>query len=312
MARFQVHVALRKRIDFVTVEIADYRWRSGDVIQDLDHDYILRWRADPPFLSAPAHLSSVFSEGYGQLMFVPPEVPVYSEMSLGTDGIRNVVCRFDPKWLHGVCHLPQWSQDDLQRCFDIKDTNIGRAIQRLGAEVMSPGPQSEILITSLAKMLAVDVSRYFRNELEKPRVRTSNGELSPAHLQIVVDYIEQNIHSPMNVSSLAELCGISAAHLRRAFKKTTGKTVHEYLEKARIDMVKKLLRRTDYPLKEISYRTGFVDSSTFSSTFRRVVGQTPTQYRRNADAHLLPSDTRDAASPSPSTSTFEGPGFDGW
>ena len=312
MARFQVQVALRKRTDYVTIEIADYRWRCGDAIQDVDREYVLRWRADPPFLKAPAHLSSACSDGYGQVMFVPPDVPVYSEMDSAADGIRNVVCRFDPKWLHSLCDFPDWSEHDLQRCFDIKDTHISRAIQRLGAEVMSPGPQSELLIASLAKMLAVDMSRYFQTGQNKPRVRTQNGELSPAHLQIVVDYIEENIHSPMNVASLSELCGVSAAHLRRAFKKTTGVTVHEFIEKVRIEMVKKLLRQTDYALKEISFRTGFIDSSTFSSTFRRVVGQSPSEYRRSGEVHLSPNETPMEGKPTQSAPGFEGPGFDGW
>jgi AraC family transcriptional regulator len=308
MARFQVQVALRKRTDHVTIEIADYRWRSGDAIQDVDREYVLRWRADPPFLKAPAHLSSASSDGYGQVMFVPPDVPVYSEMDSATDGIRNVVCRFDPKWLHSLCDFPDWSERDLQRCFDIKDTHISRAIQRLGAEVMSPGPHSELVIASLAKLLAVDVSRYFQSGQQNPRVRTRNGELSPAHLQIVVDYIEENIHSPLNVGSLSELCGVSAAHLRRAFKRTTGVTVHEYIEKVRIEMIKQLLRQTDYPLKEISFRTGFVDSSTFSSTFRRVVGQSPSEYRRNADLDR----TQKEGAPPQLAPRFDGPGFDGW
>jgi len=55
--------------------------------------------------------------------------------------------------------------------------------------------------------------------------------------------------------------------------------VHEYVEELRLKKAQSLLAETDLPLKEISYRLGFADSSTFSSTFKRSSGETPSGYR---------------------------------
>lgn len=82
------------------------------------------------------------------------------------------------------------------------------------------------------------------------------------------------------MSDLAALCGISAGHLSRAFKQSTGKKVHAYVENVRLRRATELLLQSDLSVKEIAARVGFTNPSTFSASFLRLSGITPTELRR--------------------------------
>ncbi|MGE3747824.1 MAG: helix-turn-helix transcriptional regulator, partial [Sphingomonadaceae bacterium] len=135
------------------------------------------------------------------------------------------------------------------------------------------------MVESLSTVVAVELARYFNNSGDDLRVRTREGRFSQADLSRIVEFIECAENRCPSIEEIAKVCDISPAHLRRSFKKTTGKTVHDYVEAIRLKKAQSLLADTDLPLKEISYRLGFSNSSTFSSTFKRTSGQTPSDYR---------------------------------
>jgi AraC family transcriptional regulator len=73
--------------------------------------------------------------------------------------------------------------------------------------------------------------------------------------------------------------GLSVSYLRRVFRNTTGQTLHDFLEQARIAKACALLTETDVPLKVVAFMAGFAQHSTFSYAFKRKTGLTPTEYR---------------------------------
>jgi AraC family transcriptional regulator len=87
-----------------------------------------------------------------------------------------------------------------------------------------------------------------------------------------------------NLAAFADLCGLSASHLARCFRQTTGKTLHAYVETVRMDRARKLLAETDMPIKEIAAASGFSTARYFSTAFRRVAGETPRDFRALAKA----------------------------
>ncbi|WP_052730313.1 helix-turn-helix transcriptional regulator [Sphingomonas sp. SRS2] len=288
MAKFRSDTVVRARTESVCVEIVDYHWDAGDEIDDVADDYLLRWRTYPLLLESRASLGESKAAGFGQLMFVPPKVPVHGRMPFGTKRVRNVVCRFDPAWFESTNRgRHAWTGADLSRCFDVRDFRLYQAMQRLGTEVISPGLRSLQLIEAISTTLAIDVERHFLSESSRPRLRTRNGELADAQINAITEYIESNDQVWPSVASLAEMCGISTAHFRRAFKNTTGETVHQYLESVRVKKIKALLSDTDLALKEVAYRLGFADPSTFSSTFRRITGRSPSDYRYESRVSLV-------------------------
>ena len=69
-------------------------------------------------------------------------------------------------------------------------------------------------------------------------------------------------------------------HLMRAFKASTGLTIHAYVEQVRLAKAKALLSDTDIQLKEIAFRLGFSNAANFSAAFRKSAGESPREFRR--------------------------------
>jgi AraC family transcriptional regulator len=86
------------------------------------------------------------------------------------------------------------------------------------------------------------------------------------------------------IAFLADLCGVSASHLARSFRQTTGMTLRAYMESVRIDRARRLLAETEMPIKDVAGASGFSTARYFSSAFRRVAGDTPRDFRALAKA----------------------------
>jgi AraC-like DNA-binding protein len=83
----------------------------------------------------------------------------------------------------------------------------------------------------------------------------------------------------LSLSQVAGEVGLSRFHFIRVFRREIGITPYQYLIQQRIRLAVQLLLDTDKPITEIALEVGFEDLSGFISTFRRLVGQPPRQFR---------------------------------
>src|SRR3954452_21548264 len=83
----------------------------------------------------------------------------------------------------------------------------------------------------------------------------------------------------LDIPALAGAALMSEAHFIRTFKDTFGETPHRYLQRRRLERAMALLRETQQPVTEICLDVGFTSLGSFSRTFTRVVGMSPTAYR---------------------------------
>jgi AraC family transcriptional regulator len=277
-----VHAKVNAQIEApgVSVQMVDYRWRRGEEIFELEKDYVLRRRAHPTNLGVSAIIGGGRQQSFGHLMFFPADVSVRTLAAANDELAQTIMCRFDHNWFDGLADIPcEWGPEELARCFDLRNSRIDQAVQWMGLEATSPGFASPLLLESLSSVIAVEIARHFMQNDGGLRVRTRDGKLIPSHLKRIIDYIDSSSHKCPTIDEIAAVCDISSAHLRRAFKNTTGHTIHDYVEDVRLSKARALLSETDLPLKEISYRLGFAASSTFSSVFRKAQGETPSGYR---------------------------------
>jgi AraC family transcriptional regulator len=79
---------------------------------------------------------------------------------------------------------------------------------------------------------------------------------------------------------LAELARLSPFHFVRAFKQSFGLPPHRYLSKLRMEQAKSLLADPAMSVTQIGFNLGFNETSSFTTTFRKHIGLTPTAYRR--------------------------------
>ncbi|MFD2499302.1 helix-turn-helix transcriptional regulator [Rhizorhabdus histidinilytica] len=84
------------------------------------------------------------------------------------------------------------------------------------------------------------------------------------------------------MADLAAAAEVSPSHFARSFRASTGRTVHRFVEEARLARAQAMLRETNLPLKQVAAALGFSGPSSFTLAFRRATGTTPARYRAEA------------------------------
>ncbi|MGC4014131.1 MAG: helix-turn-helix domain-containing protein [Luteolibacter sp.] len=108
-------------------------------------------------------------------------------------------------------------------------------------------------------------------------------------------YIEENFREPLELGTIAQAVGLSAAYLCRVFRKKTGFTTTGYLGRCRIEAAKEELLNPERRITSIAFNVGFQTLSQFNRTFTRQCGVSPSEWRKNQLSALLPSEGSPAA-----------------
>ena len=110
------------------------------------------------------------------------------------------------------------------------------------------------------------------------------------HLLRAKDLADARYFEPLGVSDLARAAGLSRAHFSREFRRAFGEPPHAYLLTRRLERAAALLRSTDRPVADICLSVGLRSIGSFTTSFTRTFGVSPTAYRAAfppASAHAL-------------------------
>jgi AraC-like DNA-binding protein len=110
------------------------------------------------------------------------------------------------------------------------------------------------------------------------------------HLLRAKDLADARYTQPLDVDDMAGAAGLSRAHFSREFRRTFGESPHGYLLTRRLERAAALLRNTDRSVAEICFSVGLQSVGSFTSSFGRVYGRSPTAYRASfppASRHAL-------------------------
>ena len=90
-----------------------------------------------------------------------------------------------------------------------------------------------------------------------------------------------NLREALTVDDLADAVGMSARHFARVFVQKAEVTPHEFIERARVDLARRLLEGGDQPLKTVAWECGFASADRMRLIFVRRLGVTPARYRES-------------------------------
>ena len=99
------------------------------------------------------------------------------------------------------------------------------------------------------------------------------------HLQRAKDLADARFAEPLDVDDLAEAAGLSRAHFSREFRRAFGDSPHQYLLTRRLERAAALLRNTDRSVADICFSVGLQSVGSFTTSFTRTYGKSPTVYR---------------------------------
>lgn len=92
-------------------------------------------------------------------------------------------------------------------------------------------------------------------------------------------YIAKHYPEPIGVKELAAILGTCRRRLEIKFRKVTGGTVHDEIERIRLENAKRLLANTNLPVGEIAYASGYGTEAAFRAAFARTERMSPRAYR---------------------------------
>lgn len=95
------------------------------------------------------------------------------------------------------------------------------------------------------------------------------------------DYISHNLHHHILLEDIAQNVGMNSHYLSTQFKKITGESLKQYINRKKIEEAQFLIKNSDYTLAEITDILQFSNQSHFNSVFKSITGLTPTQFKNN-------------------------------
>ena len=127
------------------------------------------------------------------------------------------------------------------------------------------------------------------------------------HLLRAKDLADGRYFEALTVGDLARAAGLSTAHFSREFRRTFGEAPHQYLLTRRLERAAALLRNTDRSVTDVCFAVGLSSLGSFITTFGRVYGATPADYRASfppARRHIRVPDCVARAYGRPKNRTF--------
>jgi AraC family transcriptional regulator len=213
-----------------------------------------------------------------EVSFIPAGFPMEWEWSYQS---RSVHIALNPAFLSDECDgLPA---AELEPYFRVIDPVVSRLLWELGDEVSSPGFGADLATSSLLNLLKVHLRRprEIRCWPQSRGARGANHGLSSAQENLAVQLINDRLTENISLEDLSSACKLSPHHFARMFKRSIGYPPHEYQLRLRVSRAQAFLSsRNRRSIVDIAHELGFSDESHFRRHFKRILGVTPSEYRR--------------------------------
>jgi AraC family transcriptional regulator len=245
----------------------------------LDHHYLVLHLGGPKRVNRRGLHSVTSSEAeVGSITLVPAGAS-YSWTTEGPIGFAHLYLH--PKT---VDHVVTEEFDRDSRDVELSDC-VARRLPLLSA--LMGGMLDELEAPTFASRLVLDTLLHglivrLLSECSSLSAGSSPAPhaMSPRRLRRVLEFIDSNLGTNIELEDLASVAGSSRFHFSRAFRDATGFPPYRYLIHRRIDAAKTLLLQDALSIAQIAEQCGFNSQSQFAAMFRRVFGTSPGRFRR--------------------------------
>jgi transcriptional regulator GlxA family with amidase domain len=128
----------------------------------------------------------------------------------------------------------------------------------------------------MSKAFQIDIQRESQSPFMIFQGQKAHGDEVMVQVQ---EYIEQNVQERITVDQLASKFAVSRRNLERRFKKATSNSIIEYMQRVKIEAAKMSLESSRENVNEVMYNIGYTDPKAFRTTFKKITGLSPLQYR---------------------------------
>jgi AraC family transcriptional regulator len=228
--------------------------------------------------------TSVTSARFIPYSFAPGTIKLHSAGPIGacrpfTD-TTMILCALDPMLVAEVGEedgAP--STQEFRPMANLRDHSMEGIVKLLAAEANSQGASGKLYAEHLAHALALRFRQLSRGIAD---YKSSHlGKMPTRILQRVLDRMRADFATDLDLKTIAAESGYSRNHFLRIFRASTGYSPHHWLTLLRIEEAKIRLQKKSASLIHIALDCGFSSHGHFSNTFRKIVGVTPREYRRD-------------------------------
>ena len=181
--------------------------------------------------------------------------------------------KFDTDKIESVSDFIEQNKDEIvlpmHFMLDENYTDIERLFRLLITEYLKETPEGELKALSLWFEIAASISALFKNSLLK-EINFNYGEY---YSRKVKRYIEEHYQEKISVCDISSSLGITPNYLSRIFKKSTGKTITEFIALTRLYNARKLAYNKTLTFGEIAKKVGICDASYLNRLFNKYYGK---------------------------------------
>lgn len=131
------------------------------------------------------------------------------------------------------------------------------------------------------ELMLIELLREITVQTPRKKLYFSKKTIDDDFCIKIIDYMEEKLYDRLNLDELSAKMSFSKSYISKYFQRICGYSVIEYFNMMKVEEAKKLIRCTKQSFFEISESLMFSNSHYFSSTFKKYVGMTPTQYKRS-------------------------------
>jgi AraC family transcriptional regulator len=189
------------------------------------------------------------------------------------------VCALDTAFVEEVTQeLESSPAPGLRQQVAFLDESLRSLVGLLEAEAQSGGLCGRLYVDHLTYALTL---RLLSLGTKREPERNGRNALSGPHLRRVLERMEADLSSELDLKTLAIESGYSRNHFLIMFREATHCTPHRYLVQLRVKRAQAMMKNKSMRLIDIAFACGFSSDAHLSRVFRQVTGATPSEYRRN-------------------------------
>jgi transcriptional regulator GlxA family with amidase domain len=134
-----------------------------------------------------------------------------------------------------------------------------------------------------SKIFQVDVDRHSQSPFIIFKGQKDHHDI---HIKKAQEFIEKNVSEKISVDQLASMLSIGRRNLERRFKKATSNSLVEYMQRVKVEAAKQRFESSSDNVNEVMYNVGYNDPKSFRTTFKRITGLSPVNYRNKYNREL--------------------------
>jgi len=193
--------------------------------------------------------------------------------------LPRMTCLYlDQTWFKTVL-AADVAEVELQPRLFFHEGDLWATARKLTRQIEKSSAADQLYVDVLGLVLARELLRL--NSGSRMGEALQPGCLAEWQSNQTAEYIEAHLGDQISLATLAAIARLSPYHFARAFKRSFGVPPHRYHMARRIERAKVLLAKPALSITQIAFDLGFGETSSFTAAFRRLVGRTPSSYRRS-------------------------------